>query len=83
MAEGLCWRHNHQREFNGSRAAALASDAKVAKRLRRSHLDRHEGGHVRLSNQLAALNANSTVAMSGSKAIFTAVAGADGRGCST
>ena len=30
-------------------------------------------------NQLAALNTNSTVAMSGNKAIFTAVAGADSR----
>ncbi|MFO1225467.1 choice-of-anchor A family protein [Roseateles sp.] len=65
--------------FNGGRATTLASDAKLQSAYDAATSTDMKAVMSGLSNQLAALNANSTVAMSGSKAIFTAVAGADGR----
>ena len=45
--KGLCWRHNHQRELQRRPRHHAGVRRQVAKRLRRSHFDRHEGGHVR------------------------------------
>lgn len=66
-------------QFNGGRVANLADNAKLQNAYSAATSTDMKAVMSGLSNQLAALSANSTVSMSGNKAVFTAVAGADGR----
>ncbi|MBL8277158.1 MAG: choice-of-anchor A family protein [Pelomonas sp.] len=65
--------------FNSGKVTNLAGDAKLQSALDAATSTNMSAVLNGLSSQLAALTATSTVAMSGSKAVFTAVADASGR----